>query len=138
MVAYQTEHYLEQLDGSYVLAETEVPLYGKIGATVTATAKSYEHYHVNTTESVDSGVVTRPTEVDGNIQYLTLKVYYDLDTVTVTYDPDNGEASSSETLKYGAAETVHAAPTRDGYTFQAGATGRTSISPKMSLPQLRM
>ncbi len=78
---YRVEHYLKQPDGSYQLHETEFPLYGEIGTTVEATVKTYEGCHVNSGLSTLTGEVVLPTQVDGEVSYLVLKVYYDPDPV---------------------------------------------------------
>jgi uncharacterized repeat protein (TIGR02543 family) len=120
--AYRVEHYREEPDGSYTLIETEMPLYGTLDTTVSADPKTLEHYHVNTEKSVLSGNVIMPTVTDGEISLLTLQVYYDLDTVTISYDLNGGSDTgkvdySSVSVKYGAEATIKAAPSREGYTF---------------------
>jgi uncharacterized repeat protein (TIGR02543 family) len=132
-VMYAVEHYVEHLDGSYVLESTQFPLYGTVGATVTASEKSYDHYHVNTERSVLSGTVVAPTTDGEEISYLVLKVYYDLDTVTISYDLNGGTGAedvdySSESVKYGAGVTVKAEPTRAGYVFTGWTSGETSYN----------
>lgn len=124
VAAYRVEHYQEQLDGSYTLSATEFPLYGEIGATVTAVPKTYEHYHVNHEKSNLTGIVKMPTAgEDGTPEILTLQVYYDLDTVTVSYDLNGGTGKDGisyapETVKYGASVTIKDAPSKRGYTFE--------------------
>ena len=122
-VAYRVEHYKENADGSYTLSETEFPLYGKIGETVNANEKEYEHYHVNEDKSVMSGIVTESSMNElGEPEILVLKVYYDMDTVTVSYDLNGGKGAvgvdySSQTVKYGTSVTVKEAPAKDGFEF---------------------
>ena len=77
--AYRVEHYLEQPDGSYALEETEFPLYGAVGQTVTAVPKQWAGRHVNEARSVLAGTVTLPVAENGTVQVLVLRVYYDLD-----------------------------------------------------------
>jgi uncharacterized repeat protein (TIGR02543 family) len=128
---YLVEHYRENLDGTYTLLETEEPQTGKIGSTVTATPKALEgdleHYHVNEESSSLSGEIYLPESEEDSP--LILKVYYDLDTVTVSYDLNGGEAGdtdySSETVKYGTTVTVKAEPTRTGYGFTGWSYGET-------------
>jgi uncharacterized repeat protein (TIGR02543 family) len=83
VAAYQVEHYKENADGSYTLAETDFPLYGELTKEVTAVAKTYEGYALNTQNSntVQSGVVVIPTVTDGKANMLTLKLYYDIDKI---------------------------------------------------------
>ena len=77
--AYRVEHYLEQPDGSYALEETEFPLYGAVGQTVTAVPKQWAGRHVNEARSVLAGTVVLPVAENGTVQVLVLRVYYDLD-----------------------------------------------------------
>jgi uncharacterized repeat protein (TIGR02543 family) len=128
-VMYKVEHYEEQLNGQYTLAETDTK-YGTIQTVVTATVKSYDHYHVNTDQSALSGTVVAPAlnEDKTSVNLLTLKVYYDLDSRTVTYDPNNGTESSSKTLKYGETETLEEAPEKAGYTFTGWNDGTTNYN----------
>jgi uncharacterized repeat protein (TIGR02543 family) len=116
---YKVEHYQEQADGSYILIDTE-NLAGDLGTTVLAEPKTIEYHHVNTYKSTLSGLLSTKNRA---VQLLTLEVYYDRDMVTVTYDPNNGEQTSSETVKHGTTETVHAAPTKEGYTFLGWSDG---------------
>lgn len=78
VAAYKVEHYY--VKGTQVtLHETEFPLYGEIGTTVNATAKTYNNYvyDPNYEETVASGVVIMPTAGDdGKPIILTLKLYY--------------------------------------------------------------
>ena len=74
-VSYIVEHYKENADGAYEIADDEI-FTGKIGETVTATAKDYEGYVLNEEKSTFSGTLVK-LESDGNI--LVLKLYYDID-----------------------------------------------------------
>jgi hypothetical protein len=74
--AYKVEHYLEQLDGTDLLKDTE-NVTGTTGATVTATEKTYIGYTTATTN-----VLTGVVKGDGS---LVIKVYYKLTRHTVTY-----------------------------------------------------
>ena len=133
--AYRVEHYKQQLDGSYQLADTDFPLYGELGQTVSATTKEYDHYHLNDAApgSELSGEVILPSEENGELKLLTLKAYYDLDTYTVTYDLNEGTADgtdySSQTVKYDENVTVKAAPSRSGYRFDGWRIGTAGYQP---------
>ncbi|MDQ0359851.1 hypothetical protein [Breznakia pachnodae] len=67
---YKVEHYLQQEDGTFKIQET-VNKKGKIGLTVTATAKGYSGYTLDTTvaDTKQTGEITK----DGA---LVLKLYY--------------------------------------------------------------
>jgi uncharacterized repeat protein (TIGR02543 family) len=114
---YRVEHYKENVDGTYTLAETDA-LYGTLGTTVTATAKTYEHYQFNSSTSTTSGTVV----ATGN-GGLTLKLYYDLDTVTVKFDSVGGTSTESKTVRYGSTVTAPDSPTKPGYTFNGWYNG---------------
>jgi uncharacterized repeat protein (TIGR02543 family) len=115
--AYRVEHYQQNLDGTYTLAETDFPLYGALNSTVTAEAKTYDHYHLNSDKSTVSGTVVMPAVADGEVQVLTLQLYYDLDTVTVKFDSNGGTTVASRTVKYGDTATEPTSPVYSGYTF---------------------
>ena len=93
-VRYIVEHYKENADGTYSLVEedTEI-LKGKIGATVTATANTYEDYCFNKAQSEASGVLKAITNAS---DILTLKLYYDIDTV----GGENGDEGDGTPDKY--------------------------------------
>ena len=127
---YKVSHYQEQPDGTYSLTAEDFPLYGEIGATATAVPKEYGHYHINEAMSVMSGEIFLPAQGADGVAYLTLSVYYDLDTLTVSYDLNGGKAAdgvdySAETAKYGASITLKAPPVRDGYDFTGWNDGTT-------------
>jgi uncharacterized repeat protein (TIGR02543 family) len=136
--SYQVQHWYEQLDGSYTLAEDQTQtITDKIGATVTATANTTDHYQLNEERSTLTGTVT---PFSGAEDQLILPLYYDLDTVTVTYDLNYEGADSTdyptETVKYGSTVTVKAAPSREGYDFLGWTIGESSDSPGDTLENL--
>lgn len=120
--AYKVEHYLEKLDGTYALQDTE-NLSGTTGETATATAKTYEGftYDSTVTGTVPSGTIAG----DGS---LVLKLYYTRNSYKVTYEytgivPTDATALPAEaTYKYGEEVTVAAAATATGYTFSGWRT----------------
>lgn len=110
--AYKVEHYRQDVSGDgYTLFETE-KLTGTTGASVTATAKSYEHFSLN--NSAADAVPTGEIVADGS---LVLKLYYDRETFTVTYDPDGGTLEGNESTRTFRFEAAFSAPdvTRAGY-----------------------
>ena len=119
---YKVEHYKQQLDGTYQLADTDFPLYGKIGEEVTATPKGYDGYHINADQSKLTGTVVMPQEQDGKLVYLVLKAYYDLDQVKLHYDLNGGAGAegadyADKTLPMGTEVTAADAPTLEGHDF---------------------
>ena len=99
-IGYTVEHYQQNVTGSgYTLADTD-HLTGTTDAEVTAAAKGYEHFTLNGEKSTPTGTV----KADGS---LTLRLYYDRDTVELTLVPNGGRLDGSaeavnKTLRYGA------------------------------------
>ena len=111
--AYTVEYYQQNADDNRYTKVDSKTLYGKTDTTVTAPAATYEHFTLCAGEpTVSSGVV----RADGS---LVLKLYYQRETVTVTFDPNGGELGTdgqSKTFRYG--QTFAAtAPHRTGYAF---------------------
>ena len=111
--AYQVEHYQQEVSGAgYTKFETE-NLSGTTGETATAEAKDYTGFTENTThgDSVASGTIA----ADGS---LVLKLYYDRDTYTVSFNSNGGTAVDATTgVRYGDTITAPENPTKTGYTF---------------------
>lgn len=114
--AYKVEHHLEQLDGSYIIKETE-NLTGTTAAMVHAVAKSYTGYVVNILHSdrVTSGEIAG----DGT---LTLRIFYSLTRHTITYKPgDKGifEEEIHADIKYGSDVPIFTGTIKGlpGYSF---------------------
>ncbi|MFA9463061.1 MAG: InlB B-repeat-containing protein, partial [Velocimicrobium sp.] len=110
--AYKVEYYQQNvLDEEYTLKGTE-NLLGTLGTTVTATAKIYEGFTFNNSASntVSSGLLT----ADGN---LTLKLYYDRNTYTITFDSNEGSNVEAMNQKYGTTVSAPENPTKSGYIF---------------------
>ena len=108
---YVVEHYQEQLDGTYTLVETET-LKGTTDTTVTAVAKSYTGFTYD--ETVKGTVKSGPIAGNGS---LVLKLYYTRNSYTVTFQPDNGDKTTTTKVDYGAKVTKPADPTKSGYIF---------------------
>lgn len=111
---YRVEHYKQELDGSYLLAETE-NTEAVVGDEVSAKAKAYTGFAENTSHELRkaAGIVA----VDGS---LVLKLYYDRDIYEVDFDLNGaeGEAPPSQSVPYG--DFVHRVeePVRRGYHFK--------------------
>ena len=102
-VSYKVEHYIEKLDGSYELKETE-NLSGTTDSEVTPDTKNYEGFTSPTTQTVT--ILADGSQV--------VKYYYTRNSYTVTFVTNGGEAIASQSLKF--EETLPQA-IRDGYTF---------------------
>lgn len=118
--AYQVEHYKEELDGGYTLADRDFPLYYELGAVVDAEPRIYAGYTLDeeNENAVPSGTVTLPEPGgDGQPVILTLKLYYKLKEYTVAFDSDGGSAVDSQAVKHGGRAEKPSNPTKSGYTF---------------------
>ena len=109
--AYKVEHYWQNLaDDGYTLHETENKT-GTTGSTTAAAAKSYPGF--------TAGTVTQTTiAADGST---VVKINYTRNSYKLTWNFDGGKENATGyttgTVKFGAAITKPAAPTKTGYTF---------------------
>ncbi len=109
-VQYVTEYYQEQLDGSYLLFET-VQDSAAAETEVNAVIKTYEGFNE---ASAHADRVVKGTLSAASA--LTLKVYYNRQTMRVSYETNSDEDVADQFVKYGAkAENISL--TRDGYDF---------------------
>ena len=113
---YKVEHYKEELDGTYILAETE-NLEGTTGEEVTAIAKTYEGFTEDqrNSERKATGTIAK----DGS---LTLKLYYNRNAYTVTFKNYDGSiVGETKEYFYGQTVSVPDSPTRkadETYTYE--------------------
>lgn len=113
-IAYKVEHYQQNADDDgYTLHDTD-PLTGATDAEVTAAARHYDHFALNESAAgtVSSGAIT----ADGS---LVLRLYYDRETLCVTFDAGEGGTLTDEaekTFRYGQTFSV-TDPTRPDYHF---------------------
>ena len=118
---YTVEHYQQNIDDDeYTLTETE-SLTGTTATTTNAAAKNYTGFTANSV--AQTTIASNGTSV--------VKIYYDRNTITYTFDADGGNWSGSiadQTVsgKFGAAVTAPSAPTKMGYTFKAW-SGTSSV-----------
>ena len=113
---YKVEHYLRNLDTEvegYELKETE-NLTGTTDEVATAIAKTYTGFTENTNYSgrVPSGTISG----DGS---LVLKLYYNRNNYSITYELNGGTATStlSDTYTYGKGLTLSNRVSKSGYVF---------------------
>ena len=118
---YSVIYYQQLLDGIYVEAETEIqfPLHGAVGEVVTAEPKVYEGFTLNTDKSVTSAEL-KPAETapDGTTVMTELKLYYDRNSYTLTYENMGDSAPAPLTLKYGEPIEAPDAPVKAGSVFK--------------------
>ena len=125
---YKVEHYLEKLDGTYELKDTE-NLTGTTDSQVSATAKGYPGFTFDV--SVDGTKLSGKVKGDGS---LVLKLYYTRNSYEVTYEytgtvPTGASGlPSTVSYKYGANVTVAAkASAPAGYTFHGWSTENATV-----------
>ena len=141
-VRYIVEHYTADstANGGYALKETEYPA-GKIGETVTATAKSYTGFIYNAAKSNASGTLKK---IESEADILTLKLYYDVSRYDVIVEGSYAQESGSGNYVVGETVAIDAG-SRSGYQFtgwtvsdgvtlaDASKTGTTFIMPAKSV-----
>ena len=114
-VRYTVLHYKQNVaQNGYEEPEKEETT-GNLGTTVTATPKTYAGFSENqtTTERIPSGTVVD----DGS---LTLKLYYDRNTYTITLNPNGGTINDTNYMTeytYGIGGNLPTNVTKEGYTF---------------------
>ena len=113
-VRYIVEHYTADstANGGYALKETEYPA-GKIGETVTATAKSYTGFIYNAAKSNASGTLKK---IESEADILTLKLYYDVSRYDVIVEGSYAQESGSGNYVEGEIVAIDAG-SRSGYQF---------------------
>ena len=108
-VAYKVEHYQQNVnDNEYTIVETEDKS-GIPGEDTSAVAKNYSGFSVQPIEQ-------KKIAPEGNT---VIKIYYDRNEITLTFDTDGGSEIESITGKYGTAINV-AEPTKTDYKFVEG------------------
>ena len=114
-VEYKVEHYKEELDGSYILAETE-NLKGTTGEKVTAKAKEYAGFteDASNKDRIAEGTIAG----DGS---LTLRLYYTRNRYKITFKDYDGRIISDKEYKYEQTVEIPENPTRESdetYTYE--------------------
>ena len=102
---YTVEHYLEELNGSYKLSAAET----RQGTTEAMTADSANEYPGFTARAFEEQTIAP----DGST---VVRVYYNRNQYTVTWDLNDGMRQTIQNYKYGA-EMAAPKPAREGYTF---------------------
>ncbi|MDD2297961.1 MAG: InlB B-repeat-containing protein, partial [Sphaerochaetaceae bacterium] len=112
-ISYEVEHYQQDIAGDgYTLKEVE-QLAGATDEAVNAEAKSYTGFTENTDH--EDRLVSGTIKPDGS---LVLKLYYDRDTFTVSFDSNDGfDVADIEGVRYEAKITEPEAPEKTGYIF---------------------
>ena len=107
-ISYKVEHYQQNVnDNEYTIVETENKS-GIPGENTSAVAKNYNGFSVRPIEQ-------EKIAPEGNT---VIKIYYDRNEITLTFDTDGGSNVESISGKYGATFTI-TAPTKDGYKLNS-------------------
>ena len=114
--AYRVEHYIEKLDGSYELKDTD-NLTGTSDSEVTPDTKTYTGFTAPTVQTVT--ILPDGSQV--------VKYYYVRNSYTVSFDSNGGNTVQSITIKYGDNYCL-IEPVRTGYTFAGWYNGNALIS----------
>lgn len=116
--SYTVQHWVEQIDGSFIMKDEETISNAQTGTTVTAVAKSYEGC------TAPSPMPSAMVAAEGTV----IAVYYTRNTYTVSFDANGGSyVSSIFDVKHGAKVAAPAEPTRAGYTFAGWLNGETAF-----------
>lgn len=81
---------------------------GTVGEKTVAVAKTYVGFTAKAFDQIT---------LSGGTEEQTVKIYYDANLYSVTFDPDNGSEADIQQLKYGVALSEPTAPIKDSYTF---------------------
>ena len=113
--SYTIEYYGKDLDSnSYSLMDSVVK-YAEAGSSVVATEKSFTGFSVDSNNS--NNVKTGTVDANGN---LVLKVYYNRNTYTLSYDLNGGSKNNTglypSSYVYGETKQLDT-PKKDGYDF---------------------
>ena len=109
---YRVEHYKENVDGTFTLAEGRDET-GTTGTTVTEEAKEYEGFSYDP-EAGEAPLKSGTIAGDGS---LTLRLYYTRNSYDVTYKVDGEAYEGAESYRYGEQVSIKAEPVKEGYTF---------------------
>ncbi len=118
--SYKVEHYQQDTSGDgYTLHATD-SLGGETETEATAVAKTYTGFieNIEHQDRIPSGMIAG----DGS---LVLKLYYDRDLHSVTFEEEGGSlVGDIEDARYGSTVTLPTAPTKGVYTFGGWFTER--------------
>ncbi|BFL14465.1 InlB B-repeat-containing protein [[Clostridium] hylemonae] len=109
---YRVEHYKENLNGTFTLAEGRDET-GTTGTPVTEAPKKYEGYTYDA-EAGEDPLASGTIAGDGS---LTLKLYYTRNSYNVTYKVDGAAYAGPQSYKYGQQVSIEPDAVKEGYTF---------------------
>ena len=108
--SYNTYHYLQNLEKTDYYTVAVIGDRGTTDEQVTIEPNNYTGFTFNAAKSNTTGRIAG----DGS---LVLRLYYDRNSYTLTFDTDGGSEVAPITQDYGTAITAPAAPTKPGYIF---------------------
>ena len=122
---YKVEHYIENLDGSFSLQQTD-SLYGSYQNTVTAVPTEFIGFTFN--EEIEGTVKTGA--IPGETETLVLKLYYARNEYEARWYDCDGTLLTTSVHKYQQVITVpeNIQPSREGYTFGGWNIGTVEIT----------
>ncbi len=97
---------------------TDAKLFGTKGADTSAQADTTAGFHLNTERHPNAKITQKPIAADGST---IVDIYYDRNTVTVSFDSDGGSSVDSVTGRFGAKLNKPADPKKDGHVFSGWA-----------------
>jgi uncharacterized repeat protein (TIGR02543 family) len=111
LAAYKVQHYHVDSNGNAKLVTTET-LKGTVGTAANAKVKTYaSHTH---SAAISGTKLSGTVLANGS---LVLKVYYKVNTYTVTFEDYDGKTIKAQKVAYGSNASAPSNPTRSGYTF---------------------
>ena len=110
-MSYKVEHYLENLNGTFVRQEVE-ELFGSTDSEVEALWKSYTGFSKD--ETNENNVLKGIVNYNGT---LVLKLYYSRNSYKVSFETNGGSAIQAVSYKYEQMVAAPSSPNKLGYTF---------------------
>ena len=110
-ITYKVEHYLENLNGTFVRQEVE-ELFGSTDSEVEALWKSYTGFSKD--ETNENNVLKGIVNYNGT---LVLKLYYSRNSYKVSFETNGGSAIQAVSYKYEQMVAAPSSPNKLGYTF---------------------
>ena len=110
-MTYKVEHYLENLNGTFVRQEVE-ELFGSTDSEVEALWKSYTGFSKDETNK--NNVLKGIVNYNGT---LVLKLYYSRNSYKVSFETNGGSAIQAVSYKYEQMVAAPSSPNKLGYTF---------------------
>ncbi|MFO7888202.1 MAG: S-layer homology domain-containing protein, partial [Eubacteriales bacterium] len=126
---YTKTYYVEPLDeGEYYIYSTSTGS-GLVGKTITASAIKIDGFTFNEENSITSGSI----DAEGSLE---LKLYYDRNIYTVTFEDFDGSIIDTQQVKYGGDSSAPSIVNREGYDFLKWNTNFTDVKNNLTVSAL--